>query len=76
MATQTIGLSMAGDAAFKVLSRRLGMAEDPESLVVVERGDHSPASLDSESEMTFAAECFRAVAGGAVADPAEGLWTV
>ena len=76
MATQTIGLPMAGDAAFEVLPRRLGMAENPESLIVVERGDHAPAPFYAESEMTLAAECLRAVTGRAVADPTKGLGTM
>jgi hypothetical protein len=67
MTSEAIGLLVAGDTAFQVLPGRLGMAQDPEGLIVVEGGHHPSSSLEAEVQVAFPAEALRVVAGGALA---------
>lgn len=73
MATKAIALLVTGHAAFQVLASRLGMAEDPGWLIAVERSRDGAPTLESHAQVALAAEGLLLVAGGAVADPAEGL---
>lgn len=76
MTPQTVVLPMARDAALEVLARRLGVAQHPESLIVMEGGHETPLTLDSESEMACSAECLRVVATAAVTHASVGFWAV
>lgn len=76
MAPETIGLLVAGDAAFQVLPGRLGMTHDPEALAVMERSDDYTLTLDSDAQVTITAKGFAVVAAAAVTGPPECLGSV
>ena len=76
MTPHTVTLLMAGDTTLQVLSSGLGVAQDPESLVVMEGGDRVPSALQSEVHMALPAEPLRSVARGTVAYPSVGFGAV
>ena len=49
MTAEAVVLLMAGDAAFQVLSGRLGVAENPKGLTVVEWGHQAAFAPDTRS---------------------------
>ena len=73
MTSQAVVLLVAGDTTLQVLPGCLGVAEDPDRLVVVEGGNQVTFTLKARPKVTFPTECLGIVAGCAVTDPAIGL---
>lgn len=73
MTPQAVRLLVARNTTLQVLSSGLRMAQDPESLVVVEGGDDFPLPAEAEIQVALSAEGLGAVTGRAVAHSSVGF---
>ena len=73
---QTVRLLVTGNTTLQILPGRRGMAEDPESLIVMVRAPDFARGVQAEADVASPTERFRVMAGAAVAHSAIGFGSV
>ena len=70
---QTVRLLVTGNTTLQILPCRGGMAQDPETLIIVVRASSPAYGIQPKAGVAGAAERFRVMACAAIAGPAVGL---